>query len=295
MPTAIHNEAPASQAITIRCRDGYTLHGNRWEPARVRAPAATVIICPALFVRQRFYARFAAHLANRGLRVICFANRGMESSLAAERRPWQHRLRHWGERDLPAVIARALDDNPGDRLFAVGHSMGGQVMALSRAVHKLDGMVTVAATHAWWGHWSWPWGLGILAWYGALVPLLGRGLKVFPAGRFNLGPDVASPLVRDWARWGRHPEYLFGPFGTEPHLDAYQGRVLAYSFTDDQRLGCRKAVDALHRHYIAAAVTRRHVDPTELGLTAVGHFGYFRQEAGIKLWEETVAWMEGGA
>ena len=280
-----------SRPTTIRCEDGYVLHGSSWEPRQAAIPATTVIICPALFVRQRFYARFAGYLAGRGLRVLCLANRGMESSLAAEQRPWNHKLQHWGERDLPAIIARARHDNPGHRLFVVGHSMGGQLVALSKASHQLDGIITVAATHAWWGHWSWPWGLGILAWYGGVAPLLGRGLKVFPADRLNLGPDVASPLVRDWARWGRHPDYIFGPFGMEPRMDSYPGRVLAYSFTDDERLGCRAAVDALHQHYASADLTRRHVDPAELGLKAVGHFGYFRQQTGVELWEETLRWM----
>lgn len=291
MSRPAHTAALSARPITIRCEDGYVLHGSRWEPEEPAQPTATVIICPALFVRQRFYSRFAAFLAGQGLRVICFANRGMESSLTAEQRPWRHKLQHWGERDLPAVIAQARGDNPGHRLFVVGHSMGGQLVGLSRAALELDGIVTVAATHAWWGHWSWPWGLGILAWYGGLVPLLGRALKVFPADSFNLGPGVASPLVRDWARWGRHPDYIFGPFGVRSHMGAYRGRVLAYSFTDDSRLGCRAAVDALHHHYTSATLTRRHVDPRELGQRAVGHFGYFRKGSGSKLWQETVSWI----
>lgn len=283
--------SPPPYPITVDCEDGYTLHGRCWEPTRAAPPASTVIICPALFVRQRFYASLASYLAQNGFRVLCLANRGMESSLAAEDRTWRLRLKDWGERDLPAIIASARADNPEHRLFAVGHSMGGQVVALSRAVHELHGIVTVAATAAWWGHWPFPWRLAILAWYGGLAPLLARGMSVFPAERFNLGPDVASHLVRDWARWGRHPDYFFGPFGVRPHMAEYRGRVLAYSFTDDQRLGCEAAVEALHRRFTSAPITRRHVDPAELGVSALGHFGYFRRRTGLRLWEETVRWM----
>lgn len=252
-----------------------------------------MIVCPAIFVRQRFYYSFAAHLAGQGLRAITFTNRGMGISLAAERDDWAHQLRHWGELDLPAVIALARRTRPNDRLYLVGHSMGGQVAALSEAVHQLEGIVTVAATSSWWGHWPLPLNLGILAWYW-MVPLVGRALRTFPAERLGLGPDVDSRLVRDWARWGRHRDYLHGPFGLHPQMASYEGRVLVYSFTDDGHLGCRRAVEALHSNYQRARITHRHVDPQEVGATRLGHFGYFRQDSGEPLWQQTISWISGG-
>ena len=278
------------QALTIQCSDGYALCGRLFSPGHDGC-GATVIICPAIFVRQRFYAAFAAYLASEGFHAVTFANRGMGESLAAEADGWQHRLRHWGERDLPAVLARARAANPGHRLYVVGHSMGGQLVALSPAVHRLDGVVTVTATDSWWGHWPFPMNLAILAWYG-LVPLAGRVLDAFPADALDLGPDVASSLVRDWARWGRHRCYIDGPFGMRPRMGDYTGRVLAYSFTDDETLGCGAAVEALHRRYVQAELELRRVDPRQLGVSGLGHFGYFREATGLPLWQETVAWIE---
>ena len=281
-----------SRPLTIQCSDGYTLAGQLYSP-RVDQHGITVIVCPAIFVRQRFYASFAAYLAQKGFFAVTFANRGMGESLAAEAGGWDHQLKYWGERDLPAVMALARTTNPGHRLFVVGHSMGGQLVGLSPAVHGLDGIVTVAATDAWWGHWAFPTNLAILAWFG-LAPLIGRALKAFPADALNLGPDVASGLVRDWTRWGRHRCYINGPFGMHPCMGDYRGRVLAYSFTDDEQLGCGAAVEALHRRYLQADLELRRVDPEQLGLASLGHFGYFRQATGAKLWEQTVSWILGG-
>ncbi len=281
---------PSPPTISIPCDDGYQLQGKLFQPTDGPPPRATVIVAPALLVRQRFYFRYARHLCSRGLRAITFANRGMGESLAAETRPWTHRLRHWGERDLPAVIrhARGLADG-ATPLFLVGHSMGGQVIGLSPTLHQLDGVITVAATSAYWGHWRAPVAQGIRLWYRTAL-LLTRLLSTFPADRLGLGPNTDSALVRDWVSWGLHPDYLAGPFGHDLHMADYRGRLLVYSFTDDA-YGARAAVDDLHRHYRAAHVTRRQVDPRHLGISSLGHFGFYRKE-GHRLWDEVEQWME---
>ena len=231
----------------------------------------------------------ARYLADRGVRVITFANRGSGRSLT-EQPSGPARLADWGLLDLPAVIAHARSGRPADRLFVIGHSMGGQLVGLSDAVHELDGVVTVGATEAWWGHWPRRSKFGVLGAFVA-IPLLGRAMRTMPADRLALGPNVASTIARDWARWGRRRGYLWGSFGLEPKLAQYRGRVLAYSFTDDELLGCSRAVEALHRRYERAELTLRHLAPRDLGVRHVGHFGFFRRTAGPALWEQTLEWM----
>ena len=223
-----------------------------------------------MLVRQRFYARFARHACERGYRVVTFDHRGLGESLKAEQGAWEHRIEHWGQLDLPAVIG-AFDG----RRVLVGHSMGGQIPTLAQNVAQLSRIVTVAATAAFWRHWPRPDRYGILAWYG-LVPLLGRGLPVLPTERLGLGPDLDTRLLRGWAKWGRDPAYLDG-FGLRHH--PYEGPVLSWSFADD-RLGARRAVEVLHRRY-----PRLEHRVAERG----GHFGFFRDPA---LWSETLGWIQ---
>lgn len=276
--------------LRVRCADGYVLHGTEHVPTRPEGIA--VLVAPAVFVRERYYTAFARALASGGMRAITWASRGMGRSLAREAPGWRHELRDWGERDLPALIAWVRAEYPDERLFVVGHSMGGQIAGLSSALQQVEGLVTVAATEAWYGHWPAPKAAGILAWYLA-IPLLGRALPVIPADRFGLGPDMDARLVRDWARWGRSRRYLYGPHGLTPALERYTGRVLAYSFTDDH-LGCRRAVDALHAHFASAELHRAHVSPTDAGVPTLGHFGYFRAATGTTLWSQTAAWIRSG-
>jgi len=42
--------------------------------------------------------------------------------------------------------------------------------------------------------------------------------------------------------------------------------------------------------YSNAVVERITVDPNELGLSPIGHIGYFRPQA-ISLWQETLDWL----
>ncbi len=279
----------APQPFVVRCSDGYLLQAVLYPPRRERR-GLTVLVCPAMLVRRRYYRGFCAWLAEQGVRVLCFSFRGAGHSLAAETDEWDHRIAHWGERDIPAMIRYARESWPGDRLFLVGHSMGGQLAALSAAVHELRGIVTVAATAAWWGHWPFPENLGILGWY-ALVPFLGRALDPLPAERFGVGPDTRSTLVRGWVRWGRDRRYFQGDREVRSHLDLYRGRVLAYWFTDDP-FGREAAVRALHDDYVTAELSYRPVAPEDLDVQSVGHFGFFSRRVGPMLWEEAMEWME---
>jgi len=282
--------SPTGVPIVVRCADGYELHGASFAPSTRETREATIIVAPAMLVRQEFYARFAEYAADRGFQVLTYDNRGAGRSLAAQPSGWTPRLREWGELDLPAVIDHAERSAPSHRLFIVGHSMGGQIVALSKHVHRVDAIVTVGATAAWWGHWPLPFNLGILAWYSAL-PVITRVLPVIPAEALRVGPNVSSTVVRDWARWGRHPAYINGPFGLQPEARNYRGRVLALSFSDDVALGCRRAVEALHEDYVQADFEHRHLDPSDVGARRVGHFGYFRGPAAPRLWDDTIEWL----
>ena len=101
--------------------------------------------------------------------------------------------------------------------------------------------------------------------------------------------DLPKHVALEWSGWCRNRNYLLGD-DTLP-LDRYQrfdAPVLAYSF-DDDNWGTARAVDAMMSAY--PNLERRHAVPTDYGLEAIGHFGYFRPQAKA-LWSEGLAWLE---
>jgi predicted alpha/beta hydrolase len=43
--------------------------------------------------------------------------------------------------------------------------------------------------------------------------------------------------------------------------------------------------------YTRAAKSARHILPSEFGLRAIGHFGYFREQMKPLLWAEAAEWL----
>lgn len=189
----------------------------------------------------------------------------------------------WATLDLPAALGRAAEEG---RVFALGHSFGGQGMALGADPSRVAGLVTVAAQSGYWGYWPAPqkvlyaglWYLG--------VPALCAAWGYYPAKRLGQGEDLPSGVALEWARWCRSPEYL----GDWSGHGRWTSPILSWSFVDDAYAPPR-AVAALEAKYATASKERRVVDPASSGLGKLGHFGFFRSKA-AGLWAATFDWLD---
>jgi predicted alpha/beta hydrolase len=107
----------------------------------------------------------------------------------------------------------------------------------------------------------------------------------------GMGEDLPAGVALQWARWCSHPEYLMSEFPeARERFAKFDRPILSYSFTDDTYAPAR-AVDALFEVLTAAPATRRRLSPAELGVSAIGHFGFFRPRAGAKLWDEATDFL----
>jgi predicted alpha/beta hydrolase len=59
--------------------------------------------------------------------------------------------------------------------------------------------------------------------------------------------------------------------------------ITAFSFTDDEMMSARN-IEALHSSYTGAPRKMRRLDPQEMGVARIGHFGFFRREFREVLW-----------
>jgi predicted alpha/beta hydrolase len=275
--------------LRLRCPDGFELPATLFAPA---APRAVLVVAAAMGVPRRFYAKFAADLAARGVAALTFDYRGIGEAAAAVQNPRRTTFQDWGRLDLHAALEHVQARYAGLPAFLLGHSAGAQIVGLTPLAERLAGLVFVAGPRPHVSQDRGGYRVFSTLWWYVLVPL-GSLFAWFPARRLGFSSvDVPSGVTREWGRWARAPRYLFTPkFGIDT---ARYGRlrlpILAFSFSDDLYTPPASA-EALLSEYPRAAVTRRAVRPADVGARAIGHLGFFREALREPLWRETADWI----
>lgn len=292
--------------LRILATDGFPLAATLYGDAA--SARALVTVNPATAVPRRFYREFAEFLASRGHLALTFDWRAMGESTprpdartaSARRqgsRTWlRHvRMRDWGEKDLAGVLAWAAKEHPALPIVGVGHSAGGQMLCLAERAERYRAFVGVAAQSGHWRHWPTPqrWRRAF-DWH-VLLPVLAYTLGRIPGG-VGLGDGLPKGIALEWARWCRHRDYILcdEPEIRRARLARLAFPFLSYSFADDS-YGPKAAADWWAAQFPRARVERRHLEPSQLRVASVGHFGFFRRAQGGALWEEAAEWLERGA
>ncbi|KQW28721.1 hypothetical protein ASE36_09495 [Rhizobium sp. Root274] len=248
------------------------------------------LISSAAAVPRGFYARFAQHLVqDHGFRAaLTYDYRGVAQSTPPPgwRRPML--MRDWAHFDMPAAL-KALDGQaPGHSLVGIGQSFGGQVLALGGCSERFRRYLMVATMTGYWGNtkpryrvFSQMNLVGV-----PLALLLGK-----VPGQIGLGQTLPGTVFREWARWGRHPEYFFA----DPTMDAprrfgeVETPILSLGMTDDP-WGTPRAQHALMKYYHRAPTEIRWLSPEQAG-GPIGHLGFFRAQFRDTLWQAPIEWL----
>lgn len=266
--------------LRIPAMDGFPLAATLFgDPAQARM---LVTLNPATATPRRYYAPFAQFLAARGHLALTFDYRYNKDA----------RMRDWGEKDLAGMLAWAQKEHGALPLTGIGHSAGGQMLALADGSERYQAFVGVAAQSGHWRHWPAP-----LKWRRALdwhviLPAFAHAFGRVPGG-LGLGDGLPKGVALEWARWSRHREYILSEETAvrRARLAQLDFPFLAYSFEDDA-YGPKAAADWWAAQFVSARVERRHLAPSDLGVSSVGHFGFFREKQGGSLWAPTAEWLE---
>jgi len=276
--------------ITVKATDGFSLSAALYEPSN-GDKESIIFIAPATGVKQTFYAKYASFMANCGFRVITFDFRGIGGSLHGDIRKLNSSISDWGEKDIAGVIDWITEQYPRQRLLAVTHSIGGQMVGLAHNNDKIDAMINIGVQSGYLGMWS---GLSklklIFLWY-FFVPLLSTFFSYFPSQRLGMGENMAKRPMLEWARWCRDPQYLFGknaPLSTS-NYGKFRGKILSISFSDDT-IAPLKNVEFINRKF-GGQLQHRHLKPSDLGVKDINHFGCFKESLKDSLWVLTANWF----
>lgn len=263
--------------------NGHLLSSHWFHPAG--EARGVVLIVPAMGVEQRFYAAFAQWLAERGFVTVTFDYVGMGLSRQGPLRDLQVDVIGWGRHDCSAMLDAAVEAAGELPVYWIGHSLGGQILPFVRGSERIRRAFTIATGSGYWRentrslrNRAW------LLWY-LIAPLVTPLAGYFPGQRLGMVGDLPRGVIEQWRRWCLHPEYAVGAEG-EAVREAYSAvrtPITAISFTDDEMMSGRNT-ESLHGFYRAAPQTAKRIAPHEIGVSRIGHFGFFRSQFADSLW-----------
>jgi predicted alpha/beta hydrolase len=281
-----------SHATTIVAADGYRLAAREYSAAG--DPQGAVLIVSAMAVPQSFYAELARWLAGEGWQVVTFDYRGMGDSAPRSLRGFDADILTWARQDCAAALAYTRGLAAGRPLVWIGHSLGGQIFAMTPGSEAVAAAVTVASGVGYWRENAYP--LRRYSWWlwHLIVPVATAIWGYFPGRTLRIVGDLPAGVIRQWSRWCRHPEYAVGVEGAAMR-ELYRALtlpMLSVSLTDDEYMS-EKNVAVLHGFYANARLEMRRYAPQQLGLRRIGHFGFFRAGIGDRLWPGVLEWIAG--
>ena len=283
-------EAGAGEVVehTLTAADGRELGARTYQGSG----GDVVVIAPATGVPQRFYEDFARAITDRGPTVMTFDYRGIGASRKVHPRREPARKREWGELDIEAAIQHAavMAHRSGGRVLWVGQSAGICFLPLASSRHVPQRILSVSGLSGYWRLMA-P-GERRRLWFGwhVLFPVI-VGVMGYAPKRVWGGEDLPSGVMRDWGRWCRDPEYLFGDDTVDSSgYGDIVAPILAVRATDDP-WATLASHGALHDRFTRAEVEVRDVAPRDVGAERIGHIDLLRSSVGAPIWPELIDWL----
>ena len=188
-----------SSRLTITAADGIAA---RRHPVRARRTGASRRPADrhrrAAGVPSRYYARFAAYLAERGHPVLTFDYRDIGLLARGSLQGSPTRMRDWCTIDTPGVIDWAARTYPNRPLHWIGHSLGGFATGLAHNNTRIARQLSVATLSGYWGRMSSPERYRVRVLMGSVAPIVVRLAGYFP-GWLMGGEDMPGPAFLEWS------------------------------------------------------------------------------------------------
>lgn len=281
-----------TREVSIPATDGFDIAAIVLEP-HGEAKAA-IQFSSGTGIKKEFYLKFARFLAEQGFIVVVYDYRGIGGSRPASLRGFEATTRDWGERDMPGVLNWLHWHYPHVKKFIIAHSMGGQLVGLMPNHHLLAGVVSIASSVGYWRIFPAPFKyVTAFLWY-VFIPLTTAILGYAPAKAIGQGEDLPKGVAREWAAWCKQPRYLGHFFGKTIKQNFYDDILLpwrAYIISDDP-IATERTGQEILKFYTGISPEMERLTPEDAGVKHLGHFGFFTERTGKRLWMRPVAFMQ---
>ena len=244
-----------------------------------------VLIVPAMGCSQDYYQPFATWLTTQGFTAATFDYRGMGLSREGGLRGFKADILDWARLDCAAMIEALTTRVPRVPLYWIGHSLGGQILALVPNRDSVRKAITVATGSGYWLE-NVP-SLRAKVWWlwFVLVPLTLPLFGYFPGKALRKVGDLPQGVMAQWRRWCLNREYAVGVEGdaVRAQFAAVRTPIVSLSFVDDELMSAANT-ESIHGFYSGAPRTMKRIAPRDIGAQRIGHFGFFRSAFEASLW-----------
>ena len=288
------------QDITLPALDGQPLAGTLFECAE---PRAVLLINSGTGIPRWFYARLATYACERNWVVLTYDYRGVGGSAPRSLRGYSASFRDWGQQDIAGAIRWLSERYPALKLYVLGHSAGGQQLGLADNVDRVQAALFITVSTGYWRGMPSLYGYFTLSLWKAYFPLTGYLYGYVPAKKLRLGENLPVGVVQEWGAWCLEPNYMAAffdeggskatpngaPFGPT-YFDRAKFPIRAYYFPDDP-IATRENAHPMLALYHQASIETQWIHPSDIGVSKIGHLGFFRPRVGLPLWDDALHWL----
>ena len=269
------------EALTITCKDGYSLSARFYTASATQKKNCPVLICPATGITQNFYQAFAEWLTTQGYDVLSFDFRGIGRSLHGPVSQSDASIVDWGQLDIPAAIETLLYKTQANQVILVGHSAGGQLLGIVPNHEKVAKVVAVSGST---GHVKGLKGRTRLlapVMFNVIFPLARITKGYGPTQAIGMGENLPKDVAREWAQFCSKPGYIINAIGkkvasTHDYHTQITCPITSIWATDDE-IATQANVKDLLRLYPKAHTEMIELQPQEYGHKGIGHMLMFRK------------------
>ena len=273
------------QRITITTEDKVNLNALLFEPKP--PPKGAILLNTGLGIPKEFYQKYATYLAENEYVCLLYDYRGIGASGSQAVDKTSINLRNWGIIDMVATTEYLHNNYPNQKIYFIGHSIGGQVAGLMKNYYLIERFVFVATTHGYWPLFNFPLNItSAFMWY-LHIPVTANLFGYMPRSLTYRGVEIAKGVALEWAAWSRKKAYIAHYFGKNITTSYYENitqNIDVIRFEDDP-IAIPKTVNAMMDYYKNATVKIHAIDPKKIGKRRVGHSGFFSEKLGKAWWD----------
>ncbi|NRA68317.1 MAG: alpha/beta fold hydrolase [Pseudobacteriovorax sp.] len=253
---------------------------------------AVLYLLPALGVPISYYSNFMKALSEQGYSVAGVELRGVGLSSTRASKSINYGYKEIILEDMPLLFEVVQSLFPGQTIYGLGHSLGGQICLL-HAAHSgipLEGVAGIAAGSNFFTTVG---GLHRFRRFGEIfiARTIAQTLGYFPGDKLKFAGLAGKHMILDWSYEGLTGRYrvINSDVDLDEKMNRLALRVLFLSLSGDTYVPAGSAA-RLARKLLAADVELKELQASDFGLKVFDHFRWVKQPKPIV--DELVSWIE---